>query len=108
VRHNYLLLLSGLLGLAASCSSNEEAYLPPLLSNSARGNLRFKGPERLNSDVAAALELPPDAVCTELGMYQCTSAVHNVALGGVDPYGTGLYEPSGVTASTTADSKGRP
>lgn len=101
MRHNYLLLLSGLFGLAASCSSNEEAYLPPLLSNSARGNLRFKGPERLNSDVAAALELPPDAVCTELGMYQCTSAVHNVALGGVDPYGTGLYEPSGVTASTT-------
>lgn len=101
MRHNYLLLLSGLFGLAASCSSNEEAYLPPLLSNSARGNLRFKGPERLNSDVAAALDLPPDAVCTELGMYQCTSAVHNVALGGVDPYGTGLYEPSGVTASTT-------
>lgn len=101
MRPSYLLLFAALGGMASSCNSNEETYLPPLLATSARGNLRFKGPDRLNSDVAAALELPTDAVCTELGMYQCTSAVHNVALGGVDPYGTGLYEPSGVTASTT-------
>ncbi|MDX2012034.1 MAG: hypothetical protein SFW67_17710 [Myxococcaceae bacterium] len=68
---------------------------------SARGNLRFKGPERLVNDVAAALELRADQVCTELGQYQCASLVHNVALGGVDPYGPGLYEPSGITAVTT-------
>lgn len=100
VRPKYLLLLASLGWLSSSCA-NEDAYLPPLLATSSRGNLRFKGPERLNSDIAAALELPADAVCTELGMYQCTSAVHNVALGGVEPYGTGLYEPSGVTSSTT-------
>ena len=52
-------------------------------------------------DFAAALELPADALCLELGQYACTTAVHNVALGGVDPYGPGLYEAPGVTASTT-------
>jgi len=101
VRPKYLLLLTALGWLGSACTNNEETYLPPLVASSSRGNLRFKGPERLNSDVAAALELPADAVCTELGMYQCTSTVHNVALGGVEPYGTGLYEPSGVTSSTT-------
>lgn len=101
MRLKYLLLLGALGGLGSGCPANEETYLPPLVTGSSRGNLRFKGPERLNGDLAAALELPPDTVCTELGMYQCTSAVHNVALGGVEPYGTGLYEASGVTSSTT-------
>lgn len=100
MRHKYLLVVASLGWLAASCTT-EDSYLPPQLATSSRGNLRFKGPERLNTDIATALELPPDVVCTELGMYQCTSAVHNVALGGVEPYGTGLYEPSGVTSSTT-------
>lgn len=70
-------------------------------TQSARGTLRFKGPERLNNDFAQALELQPDQVCAELGIYQCSALVHNVALGGVDPYGPGLYEPSGITAVTT-------
>ncbi len=91
----------GLLASAAACSNNEQAQDPQMVAKSTRGNLRFKGPERLNTDLAAALELTPDAVCTELGQYQCTAAVHTVALGGVDPYGTGLYEPSGVTSLTT-------
>jgi hypothetical protein len=103
VRRKYLLPLAfaalGLLG--GSCSNNDQTMEPPGLAVSTRGNLRFKGPERLNADVAAALELSPDAVCTELGMYQCTALVHNVALGGVEPYGTGLYEPPGVTSATT-------
>ena len=68
---------------------------------SARGNLRFKGPERLANDFAAALDLRPSDVCNELGQYPCATFVHNVALGGVDPYGPGLYEPSGITAVTT-------
>jgi hypothetical protein len=71
------------------------------VGTSAKGNLRFKGPERLVNDVAAALELRSTDVCTELGQYQCASFVHTVALGGVDPYGPGLYEPSGITAVTT-------
>lgn len=100
LKHLFLMALSG---LPVSCSTDEQAVQPPpaTVASSARGNLRFKGPERLASDIAAALELSPEAVCTELGLYQCTSMVHNVALGGVDPYGTGLYEASGITSLTT-------
>lgn len=98
---NFFLCAS--LALSVSCSSNDQATDPPPsgIAVSTRGNLRFKGPERLNSDIAAGLELTPDAVCTELGLYPCAGVVHHVALGGVDPYGTGLYEPSGVTSVTT-------
>lgn len=101
MRRKYLLLVASLGALSFSCSNNEQAMEPPVVNGMARGNLRFKGPDRLNTDIAAALELPQDQVCTELGMYQCAALVHHVALGGVDPYGTGLYEASGVTSATT-------
>lgn len=101
VRRRYLLLGVSLGFLSASCSNNNHSQMPEPVASSARGNLRFKGPERLNTDVASALELSPAAVCTELGLYPCTTVVHNVALGGVEPYGTGLYEASGITSATT-------
>ncbi|QRK12935.1 hypothetical protein JQX13_24630 [Archangium violaceum] len=74
---------------------------PPELARSTRNNLRFKGPERLTSDFAAALSLPVAQVCNELGQYPCTSSVHTVALGGVEPYGIGIYEPMPFTGVTT-------
>ena len=106
MRLNKLLPLSA---LCLACNGGAEAPPEPVpvdppsgqVARSARSNLRFKGPERINADFAAALELRPESVCSELGQYPCTSVVHNVALGGVDPYGPGLYESSGVTASTT-------
>lgn len=96
-------LLPACLALLCACPGEPEVTppTPEPPAQTARGNLRFKGPERLNADLAAALELPQEGVCTELGLYQCTALVHNVALGGVDPYGTGLYEASGVTGVTT-------
>jgi hypothetical protein len=111
VRPERLVAFAALLALATGCPGRIiEPPPPPVvvdtpdagsLARSARGNLRFKGPERLQADFAAALELAPTEVCSELGQYQCATLVHNVALGGVDPYGPGLYEPSGVTAVTT-------
>ena len=74
---------------------------PSEVTRSSRNNLRFKGPERLASDFAAALSLPVEQVCNELGQYPCTSSVHTVALGGVDPYGLGFYEPLPYTGVTT-------
>lgn len=71
------------------------------VARSTRNNLRFKGPERLTLDFAAALSLPADQVCKELGQYPCATSVHNVTLGGVDPYGNGLYEPLPTTGVTT-------
>lgn len=73
----------------------------PTLAKSAKGNLRFKGPERLTTDFAAALELAPADVCKELGQYGCSTVVHPLALGGVDPYGKGLYEALPFTGATT-------
>lgn len=101
MRPRLALTLATLGLLSASCSSNPAAMEPQPVATSARGNLRFKGPERLNADVAQALELPATEVCKELGLYPCATAVHNVALGGVEPYGTGLYEASGITSATT-------
>jgi hypothetical protein len=101
VRHSHALLVAALGFWSASCSSNPANTEPQPVAASARGNLRFKGPERLNADVAQALELPAAEVCKELGLYACTTVVHNVALGGVEPYGAGLYEASGITSATT-------
>ncbi len=78
-----------------------DAGTPSALARSSRNNLRFKGPERLTLDFAAALSLPPEQVCNELGQYSCATVVHTVTLGGVDPYGNGLYEPLPATGVTT-------
>ncbi|WP_257447278.1 hypothetical protein [Archangium lipolyticum] len=114
-----VLLLSAACALAAckpSPSGGEDAGTPPPVdagqpdagpgpqgdvARSKRNNLRFKGPERLTLDFAVALSLPPEQVCNELGLYPCTTSVHTVALGGVDPYGLGFYEPLPYTGATT-------
>lgn len=69
------------------------------VAKSQKGNLRFKGPERLSLDLAQALELPAASVCNELGIYPCQN-VHGVALGGVDPYQHSVYETAAVTGAT--------
>ncbi|TSC34530.1 hypothetical protein FOF48_03565 [Corallococcus sp. Z5C101001] len=69
------------------------------VAKSQKGNLRFKGPERLSLDLAQALELPAASVCNELGLYPCQN-VHGVALGGVDPYQHSVYETAPVTGAT--------
>ncbi|MCY1044827.1 hypothetical protein OV208_26160 [Corallococcus sp. bb12-1] len=69
------------------------------VAKSQKGNLRFKGPERLSLDLAAALELPVSSVCNELGQYPCLN-VHGVSLGGVDPYAHSVYETAPVTGAS--------
>lgn len=111
MRPERLVLLAATLALGVGCPGKITEPSQPVmvmelpdagsLARSARGNLRFKGPERLTNDFSNALGLNADEVCTELGQYQCAGLVHTVALGGVDPFGRGLYEPSGVTAVTT-------
>ena len=74
---------------------------PPPPSARARANLRFKGGERLRNDYAQWLGLDPDAVCTELGAFDCVRDVHIVTLGGVEPYVKGIFEPQQHTAVTS-------
>lgn len=77
------------------------ADTPTNVSPSRRNNLRFKGPERVSLDFATALSLPEDQLCNELGQYPCTRSVHNVTLGGVDPYDNSIYEPLSPNGVTT-------
>lgn len=72
---------------------------------SSKGIVRFKRNERMNADFAKSLGLTTAGVCNELGQYPC-ALVHQLSLGGVDPYNIGLYEPvpyTGLTSPLTTD-----
>lgn len=76
------------------------------LAKSAKGNIRFKGDVRFTAELSQILQLGAPELCSELGMYPCTTYVHVVALGGVDPYGKGLFEAPptpGVAAPVVVD-----
>jgi hypothetical protein len=68
---------------------------------SSRNSLRIMNPEQLTAHFSAALSLPPEQLCNELGRYACTTNVHTVVLNGVDPYVVGLFEPLKTTGATT-------
>lgn len=70
---------------------------PPI---SAKHAIKFKTKSRLLKDFSAALALPTAQLCQELGQYNCAN-VHAIALGGVDAYGAGVYEPLKASAITT-------
>jgi len=55
--------------------------------------VKYKSGARYANDLAAALDLPRDAVCRELGRYDCVDEVHRIVLGGVEPYTLGVREP---------------
>ena len=58
-----------------------------------RANLRFKGAARLREDFARILRLPTDALCSEIGRYDCIDDIHQVSLGGVEPYRSNIFVP---------------
>lgn len=62
--------------------------------------IRFKGPKRLRLELARILALDEAEVCRELGAFDCFD-VHNVALGGADPFGVALYRPMETSTATT-------
>lgn len=62
--------------------------------------VRFKGPKRLALELSRILDLDDGEVCSELGQYDCFT-VHNVSLGGADPFGVALYSPSETSTATT-------
>ena len=70
---------------------------PPL---SAKATVKFKSKERLVNDFKKALLLTEAELCREAGTFACDE-VHGVALGGVDAYTAGIYEPLEATAATT-------
>ena len=72
---------------------------PPPPPTSPTANVHFKGPQRLENDLSAVLELDPEQLCTEVGGASCTREVHRVALGGVAPYDLGIYNAPGIGAT---------
>ncbi len=68
-------------------------------SNNAR--LKLKSGQLYAAALASGLELPRAEVCHELGLYDCVDDVHNIALGGIEPYRTGILEPLEETTVTT-------
>jgi hypothetical protein len=67
---------------------------------SRQSRVKYKSGARYASDLAAALDLPRDAMCRELGLYDCVDEVHRIVLGGVEPYTLGVREPLPLIAVT--------
>lgn len=80
----------------AAAPAEEESLTP-----STRNALIWKRYQAVENDLMAALELGRDEVCTELGQASCVQTVHRVALGGHDPFATGLYQPLARPLATT-------
>lgn len=90
--------------LGGACDADRTIGAPPdqgVVSPSLHPQVKFKRSQRLQNDIARALDIAPDQVCNELGLYSCTQEVHRVALGGVAAYDMGLFEPLPSTALTT-------
>lgn len=73
---------------------------------SAKARVKFKDQGRFVRDLASGLELAPDEVCNELGLYDCYEQAHRITLGGVEPYNRGIRDPlpiAPVTAPIAVD-----
>jgi hypothetical protein len=80
--------------------TGEDGGMMQAFPESGKASLRFKRNERMRNDFAQALALPPAELCRELGQYSCTDFVHQIALGGVEPYVLGLREALDFTTIT--------
>lgn len=103
-RLGVLLLTFSLLTAASACkneSKNDastdgvasESVPTEQIAPSRQPRVKYKSGARYASDLAAALDLQRDAVCRELGQYDCVDQVHRIVLGGVEPYTLGVRDP---------------
>ena len=69
------------------------------IAPAARADLRIKRWRQLQLDLEGALLLPPDEVCKETGLYDCTD-LHVVPMGGVSVT-NGLYRSVDTLSATT-------
>ena len=107
-----LIVTFSLLTAASACTaeSKDKAASDPVpteqVAASRQARVKYKSGARYANDLAAALDLSRDAVCSELGRYDCVDEVHRIVLGGVEPYTLGVREPLpslGVTAPIAQD-----
>lgn len=96
------LTLSLALAMIAGCGSDSKDEPEPTESiASDKANVRFKNARRLKNDFTRTLALAPDALCQELGQYDCVDEVHKITLLGVEPFRLGIDEPAKTTGVTT-------
>jgi len=110
-----LIVTFSLLTAASACTDESKGGVasdpvPPgsaeRVAASRQERVKYKSGARYANDLAAAFDLPRDAVCRELGRYDCVDEVHRIVLGGVEPYTLGVREPLpslGVTAPIAQD-----
>ena len=98
-RIGVLIVTFSFLAAAIACT-NETKHRPDSgsvptepVAASRQARVKYKSGARYANDLAAALELPRDALCRELGRYDCVDEVHRIVLGGVEPYTLGIREP---------------
>jgi hypothetical protein len=92
-------LTFGAIGCSSSTGEpNQGGADDPL--ESAKARVKFKEQGRYVRDLAAALDLPRDEVCNELGLYDCYDVAHRITLGGVEPYRRGIRDPLPVAPVT--------
>lgn len=77
-----------------------DEVVEPLAVTSAKSDLRMKRWRQLSLDLQGALELTPDQVCKEAGLYDCMT-LHTVPLGGLSVE-NGLFEASQELTVTTS------
>lgn len=77
-----------------------ESVPTEVIAPSRQPRVKYKSGARYASDLAVALDLERDAVCRELGQYDCVDEVHRIVLGGVEPYTLGVREPLPAMAVT--------
>lgn len=78
---------------ASACTPASESVATEQIAPSRQARVKYKSGALYANDLAAALELKRDAVCLELGLYDCVDEVHRIVLGGVEPYKLGVREP---------------
>lgn len=69
----------------------------------SQGNaVLWKRHAALEADLMRALELKPEQLCKELGERDCIRDIHVIALGGNDPFRSGINKPPSRPLSTTS------
>lgn len=91
--------------LQGDIAANEPATSPDSATQSVGAsrhpNLQWKRYAAFENDLAQALSIPKEELCTELGKASCVRGVHLAPLGGHNPFETGLLESTAEPLATT-------
>lgn len=85
---------------ASTPPTPEVPYGP--FATAAGNSVLWKRHAAFEADLMRALELSSDDLCKELGQRNCIRDIHVIALGGNDPFRSGINQPAPRPLSTTS------